>query len=230
MRHLLSAVVLIASVVGFTDSSSAKVVKFEIIRIESPAFEGRSFGAVGTYDRIVARATVAVSPDDPHNTIIVDLDRAPRNAQGLVEAAIEFYQQRASLVVTDTEGNALAMPDDVRLFLLSNLQHFALANAKSELVKTCAFPTNPLNAGPRPARSGSRTTIHACRWRSAIRTRATAPRRSRKRRSNWCGTGCCWKTTPSCSLRTSTSMNRATCYSVRKRKNKTENATGRRPC
>jgi len=25
--------------------------------------------------------------------------------------------------------------------------------------------------------------------------------RSRKRRSNWCGTGCCWKTTPSCSLR-----------------------------
>jgi len=55
-------------------------------------------------------------------------------------------------VVTDTEGNALAMPDDVRLFLLSNLQHFALANAKSEMVRTCAFPTNPLNAGP-PARA-----------------------------------------------------------------------------
>ena len=52
----------------------------------SPAFEGRSFGAVGTYDRIVARATIAVSPDDPHNTVIVDIDRAPRNAQGLVEA------------------------------------------------------------------------------------------------------------------------------------------------
>jgi hypothetical protein len=82
MRHLLSAVVLIASIVGFTDSSSAKVVKFEIIRIESPAFEGRVFGSVGTYDRIVARATVAVSSGDPHNTIIVDLDRAPRNAQG----------------------------------------------------------------------------------------------------------------------------------------------------
>jgi hypothetical protein len=68
------------------------------------------------------------------------------------DSEIEFYQQRASLVVTDTEGNALAMPDNVRLFLLSNLQHFALANAKSEMVKTCAFPTNPLNAGP-PARA-----------------------------------------------------------------------------
>jgi Alpha/beta hydrolase domain len=89
MRHLLSAIALIAGIIGFTDSSSAKVVKFEIIRIESPAFEGRVFGTVGTYDRIVARATIAVSSGDPHNTIIVDLDRAPRNAQGLVEAATD---------------------------------------------------------------------------------------------------------------------------------------------
>ena len=64
------------------------------------------------------------------------------------DSEIEFYQQRASLVVTDTNGNALAMPDNVRLFFLSNLQHNALANAKSEMTKTCAFPTNPLNAGP----------------------------------------------------------------------------------
>jgi hypothetical protein len=64
------------------------------------------------------------------------------------DSEIEFYQQRASLVVTDTRGNPLVMPDNVRLFLLSNLQHFALANDKSEFTKTCAFPTNPLNAGP----------------------------------------------------------------------------------
>jgi hypothetical protein len=55
-------------------------------------------------------------------------------------------------VVTDTKGDPLAMPDNVRLFLISNLQHFALANAKPEQVKTCAFPTNPLNAGG-PARA-----------------------------------------------------------------------------
>jgi hypothetical protein len=68
------------------------------------------------------------------------------------DSEIEFYQQRASLVVTDTEGNALSMPDNIRLFLLSNLQHFSLANVKSEMARTCAFPTNPLNAGP-PARA-----------------------------------------------------------------------------
>ncbi len=59
------------------------------MRVESPAFEGRSFGPIGTYDRIVARATIAVRPDDAHNTVIVDLDRAPRNAQGLVEAVTD---------------------------------------------------------------------------------------------------------------------------------------------
>src|SRR6202012_5568399 len=86
MRHWLSAIVLIATAVGLANPSAAKVVKFQIVHVESPAFEGRSFGSVGTYDRIIARATIAIAPDDPHNTIIVDLDRAPRDPQGLVEA------------------------------------------------------------------------------------------------------------------------------------------------
>ena len=86
MRLLPNSMILIAGIAAFACPAAAKVVKFDITRVESPAFEGRAFGAVGTYDRIIARATVAVSPDDPHNTIIVDLDRAPRNAQGLVEA------------------------------------------------------------------------------------------------------------------------------------------------
>jgi hypothetical protein len=60
----------------------------------------------------------------------------------------EFYQGRASLVATDTQGNPLAMPDNVRLFLLSNMQHFVLATAKSGPAMACTFPTNPLYAGP----------------------------------------------------------------------------------
>jgi len=64
------------------------------------------------------------------------------------DTELEFYQSFASLVATDTQGNALAMPDNVRLFLLSNLQHFARANAKSAPTKVCAFASNPLHAGP----------------------------------------------------------------------------------
>jgi hypothetical protein len=88
MRSWLAGLSLIAGLCGLVADATAKVVKFEIIRVE-PAFEGRSFGTVGTYSRIIARATVALSPTDPRNTIIVDLDRAPRNAQGLVEATAE---------------------------------------------------------------------------------------------------------------------------------------------
>jgi hypothetical protein len=88
MRYWLAGLSLIAGLCGLVADATAKVVKFEIVRIE-PAFEGRGFGTVGTYDRIIARATIALSPTDPHNTIIVDLDRAPRNAQGLVEATAE---------------------------------------------------------------------------------------------------------------------------------------------
>jgi hypothetical protein len=100
MRHWLSAIVLIAGIVGLANPAAAKVVKFETVRVESPAFEGRSFGSVGTYDRIIARATIAVAPDDPHNAIIVDLDRAPRNARGLVEAVTDVEILRPTVAAS----------------------------------------------------------------------------------------------------------------------------------
>ena len=101
MGNLRRAIVLIAGIIalgsGLGSPCAAKVVKFEIVRVESPAFEGRTFGEAGTYDRIVARATIAVAPDNPHNTIIVDLDRAPRNARGLVEAVADVEILRPTI-------------------------------------------------------------------------------------------------------------------------------------
>ena len=90
MRNLVAGIALAAGAIGLAGPSAAKVVKFEVVRVELPAFEGRGFGAIGTYDRIIARAIVAVSPGDPRNAVIVDIDRAPRNAQGLVEAVLMF--------------------------------------------------------------------------------------------------------------------------------------------
>jgi Alpha/beta hydrolase domain len=88
-RPLPRATALVAAIIVWASPCAAKVVKFKIVQVESPAFEGRTFGAVGTYDRILASATIAVAPDNPHNTIIVDIDRAPRNAQGEVEAVAD---------------------------------------------------------------------------------------------------------------------------------------------
>lgn len=102
MTRFIAAAAIAAAVLVPASQAVAKVVKFDIVRTESPAFEGRVFGSVGTYDRILARATIAVAPGDAHNSIIVDLDKAPRNAQGLVEAATEVEILRPT---NATNGN-----------------------------------------------------------------------------------------------------------------------------
>src|SRR6201986_108967 len=102
MGQLRRAIILIAAIFIFVSPSAAKILKFEILKVESPAFEGRTFGAVGTYDRILARATIAVTPDDANNKIIADLDRAPRNAQGRVEAITDVEILRPTVA---TSGN-----------------------------------------------------------------------------------------------------------------------------
>ncbi len=89
MTRFIAAAAVAAVLVVPAGQASAKVLKLEVIKTESPAFEGRAFGSVGTYDRILARATIAVAPDDPHNSIIADVDKAPRDAQGLVEAVTD---------------------------------------------------------------------------------------------------------------------------------------------
>ena len=66
-------------------SAEAEVVRFEIVAVESPTFEGRQFGSVGRYEKIVARAFLEVDPNDQHNSGIVDLKLAPRNAAERVE-------------------------------------------------------------------------------------------------------------------------------------------------
>ncbi len=63
----------------------AQVTKFDILE-RVPAFAGRSFGEVGPYERITARATIALDPADDRNAVIADLALAPRTAEGRVEA------------------------------------------------------------------------------------------------------------------------------------------------
>ena len=47
--------------------------------------EGASFGDVGAYERLTGSAFFEVDPADPANANVVDLQLAPRNADGLVE-------------------------------------------------------------------------------------------------------------------------------------------------
>ena len=54
--------------------------------LERTAFAGgHEFAGAGAYERLVGRARYAVDPDAPAQAGIVDLDKAPRNRDGLVE-------------------------------------------------------------------------------------------------------------------------------------------------
>src|SRR5215472_13119252 len=64
--------------------SEARITRIEITKVE-PAFEGKQFGAVGTYERVIGRAYGEVDPDLPANAIIQDISLAPKNARGAVE-------------------------------------------------------------------------------------------------------------------------------------------------
>jgi hypothetical protein len=55
------------------------------IERREPFAGGSSFGNTGPYERLFGKAHFAIDPDEKGLPSIVDLDLAPRNAQGLVE-------------------------------------------------------------------------------------------------------------------------------------------------
>ncbi|MDQ8728004.1 alpha/beta hydrolase domain-containing protein [Bradyrhizobium sp. LHD-71] len=62
------------------------------IRIDrtTVCFEGTMFGGAGTYERLEGSVRGQLDPLDPRNTEVVNLDRAPRNAQGLVDYTVDL--------------------------------------------------------------------------------------------------------------------------------------------
>ena len=58
------------------------------------------------------------------------------------QSATEYWQRRGSLVHTDTQGNDLAQPATVRVYLWSSSQHFADPQAKAPIRGVCQQPFN----------------------------------------------------------------------------------------
>ena len=92
----LSTVLVIPSAV------EARVVRIEIERVESPTFEGHSFGDVGPYEKLVGRVFGEVDPDAPGNAVVTDVELARRNAGGMVEYAVDLLILRP---VDPSQGN-----------------------------------------------------------------------------------------------------------------------------
>jgi hypothetical protein len=77
-------------ILGCAVNVEARVTRIVIEQRQSPAYEGRAFGAVGQYEILVGKAYGELDPKDPHNTIITDLQFAPLNARGMVEYVATF--------------------------------------------------------------------------------------------------------------------------------------------
>src|SRR5689334_9045894 len=70
--------------------AQSRVTGVTITRVESPTFEGRSFGEVGQYEKLAGRIAGEIDPVDRRNAIITDIKLAPTNARGKVEYEADF--------------------------------------------------------------------------------------------------------------------------------------------
>jgi hypothetical protein len=77
----------------------------EVTRLDIKSRSGVPFSG---YEKIVGRVFFEVDPANPHNAVIVDLDKAPKNAAGRVEFSADFY-----IVRPKSGGNGVAIVDIV---------------------------------------------------------------------------------------------------------------------
>jgi hypothetical protein len=89
MKRLFISVVLSMLAMGSPGGLRAEVVRV-VIEERADVLEGRAFGGVGAYEKLIGRVYFVFDPDNPMNAHIVDLAGAPRNADGLVEAWANF--------------------------------------------------------------------------------------------------------------------------------------------
>jgi len=86
---------IVAVLIGTMITLAAPVADAHIRKIQIvsrvAAFGGFSFPSVGPYERIVGKAYGEINPADRHNSPIVDIRFAPRNADGNVEYSFDFY-------------------------------------------------------------------------------------------------------------------------------------------
>src|SRR5262245_14977879 len=83
-RSVHAALALAALLFCTASVAEAHIFKIEITSKESPAFEGKTFGDVGAYEKLRGKAYGEVDPADPRNALITDIQLAPRNSNGKV--------------------------------------------------------------------------------------------------------------------------------------------------
>ena len=81
---------LATSVLAAAPVAQARITQIQILT-RGTAFGGHSFAGVGQYEFITGIATGEVNPNNPQNSLITDIQLAPKNAQVNVVYQHNFY-------------------------------------------------------------------------------------------------------------------------------------------
>jgi Alpha/beta hydrolase domain len=87
---VLTSALAVALVALVSCPSDARVERVEVLS-RADVLEGKAFGVTGAYEKLSGKVHFAVKPETASNKLIVDLDKAPRNAAGEVEFVADFY-------------------------------------------------------------------------------------------------------------------------------------------
>ena len=137
--------VLALASLGFVTAAQARIVEIRIDAVE-PFIDGHSFGAVGPYERVKGIAKGELDPSARENAGIVDLDKAPRNARGMVEYEVDIFILRPA---DPAKGSGILYYEvlnrgnkqlGTRLLDVTSGGQVSLANALNN-------PTTPAHAG-----------------------------------------------------------------------------------
>jgi hypothetical protein len=74
----------------FAAPAAARLTEILVTSVE-PFADGHPFGEAGAYERVKGTFRGELDPADPRNRVIVNLEKAPRNAAGRVEYEADFY-------------------------------------------------------------------------------------------------------------------------------------------
>jgi Alpha/beta hydrolase domain len=107
-------------------------MRAEVTRVEITSHQdvlnGKAFGTVGAYEKLAGKVYFAVDPNNPHDKIIADIDKAPKNSQGKVEFSADLFILRPK---DPARGNGVALFDVVnrgRKGVLTTFNHATGAN------------------------------------------------------------------------------------------------------
>ena len=84
MPGIACRVAIIATLTIVALPAIARITEIRIDAVE-PFAESHAFGTTGAYVRITGVAKGEIDPLAPEHAVIVGLDKAPRNARGMVE-------------------------------------------------------------------------------------------------------------------------------------------------